>query len=454
MVILPPKNLLNIRLLRIYTLATSERLHYITGVIFQTILGIEYEIVLIADQSIITSESLNNVPVLLYGFHIEGFISIPDDALLFESGIRSQNTNLSISTIPKITFNGKEFPAYSIDFDIFSACFYLVTQYQHYHSYAFDEHGRHMDPKEPHPYKELQSQPIAEIYANHLFSKLIILYPALHQKPKVFDYKITFDIDSPYLHKHKSAIIALGSMFKNLMRLKWSTVSTQVKVMLGAQDPNDVFDYILEKVYKNKILFFFLISRHSKHDGRHTYKTKAYTSLIKKIAVSGIDIGIHPSYTSYMDSEMIQKEISMLEKITERKICASRMHFLKYRLPETFAYLSQSGITDDYTICPIHHTGFKSYMIRPYKWFDLSTNSISDLTLHPTLVMDRTLQKYMQLQPEQAWVEIKNIIDITRSYNGIFTILFHNDSLSETDAWRGWKMVFENTISYLAHKNQ
>ena len=66
--------------------------------------------------------------------------------------------------------------------------------------------------------------------------------------------------------------------------------------------------------------------------------------------------------------------------------------------------------------------------------------------------MDRSLQQYIHLSPEKALVEIKKIIDITFEFNGLFTILFHNDSLSETAEWKGWKMVFEKTMMYLSDK--
>ncbi len=454
MVILRPRNLLNIRLLRIYSLKNSQRLQYAAEIIFRTILGIDYEIIVVSEDSKMNLIETHGDPILLYGFKKDSYISIPDDGLLFENDILKKNANLSSGPIPKIYFNGHAFPEYSVDFDILSALFYMVTQYEYYHSNMYDEHGRHVKSKDSSDRDEWQSLPIAEIYANHVLQMLRSVYPTINQTVKEFEYKITFDIDNPFLYKHKSLAITLGSLIKKLLSLKWNSVAKHVWVLLGGEDPYDVFDYIIKRVPKDKILFFFLINRKTRHDSRHTHKTKEYADLIKKISESGIETGIHPSYSSYRDKEMIQEEISLLEKMSKVKVTNSRMHFLKYRLPDTFEYLNEAGISDDYTICPIHHTGYKSYMARPYKWFDLSKNMISRLTLHPTMVMDRGLQKYMQLNPDDAWLEIKSLIDLTRSYKGVFTILFHNDSLSETGEWKGWKMVFENTILYLSGKNQ
>jgi hypothetical protein len=66
--------------------------------------------------------------------------------------------------------------------------------------------------------------------------------------------------------------------------------------------------------------------------------------------------------------------------------------------------------------------------------------------------MDRSLQKYMGLSPEAAFEEIKSLIDTTYRYHGVFTILFHNSSLSEIEEWKGWKTIFTKTIEYLAIK--
>jgi len=438
-------------LLRIYSISDSPRLRYIVKIFFDTILGIDYGIVVVPED--FDTQKINaRDKVLLYGLFSPAFFSVPGEPLLFEEIINQQHPVIQTVEIPKLIFGNRGFSEYSIDFDIFSGAFYLITQYEYYQSLSFDPHGRY-DENSGIAYKNgFHNQPVIDIYAAYLWKALKTKYPDIRRKENNFDYKITFDIDTPYLYRCKSLFLSFGSLFKSIVKLKVQSALQQIKTLSGGKDPYDVYDYILERIPKDKLLFFFLINRNSTHDGRHTFKNKDYRRLIRKISQAGIEVGIHPSYNSFMNRDMIVSETRELEKIIEKQVDSSRMHFLKYRLPQTFDYLQQAGISDDYTLCPIHDTGFKTFISMPYCWFDLEQNSETSLKIHPTLAMDRSLEQYMHLSPMDALDKIKKLIDITYLHNGIFTILFHNNSLSETSEWKGWKMVFENTIMYLSAK--
>jgi len=419
--------------------------------LFEVILGAEYEIVIISNGSSATKVKSAGNPSLFYGINEPGMISIPDEGLLFEDDVREKEVRIEDGDIPKIRFSDRRTDGFSIDFDIFSSAFYLVTQYgYYYHSLSFDSHGRYNEQanKDILPY----GKPAVDMYAACLWELLKTRYPGIKRKENLFDYQITFDIDAPYLYRHKGLFLSLASLFKKVIKLKFLSAVQKIKALAGGKDPYDVYDYIIDRVPVQKLLFFFLINRKSPYDGWHTFKNKAYRKLIKKISRARIRVGIHPSYDSFMDRDMIKSETGELKKIIKKPVTSSRMHFLKYRLPHTFSYLQRAGIENDYTLCPINSTGFKSFISRSYYWYDLKRNQETNLMIHPTMIMDRTLQRYMRLTPAKALDEIKRMIDVTYSYNGLFTILFHNNSLSETGEWKGWKMVFENTILYLSAK--
>ncbi len=440
-------------MLSIYSLNNSPRLQYTAKILFEIILGVQYEITRISEGTDIQNSVNDEKQILIYGFALPDQISIPNDGLLFESDMRKQEVHFRNDGIPELFFTPHKHIGYTIDFDIFSSLFYLVTQYELYHSISFDQHGRYIEHSDSDQLQNLQKLPVAELYAEYIWQILISKYPQLKRRENKFDFRVSFDIDSPYLFIHKGLLLTAASLIRKIISFKIRNLSDHVKAIISNKDPYDVYDKILKSVQSDKLLFFFLINRKNPNDGRHTFKNKAYQALMQKISGPGISVGIHPSYSSYLDKDLIKAEKSKLENIINKSVFSSRMHFLKYRLPETFENLISAGITHDYTVCPIHHTGFKTYMMRPYPWFDLIQNTETDLILHPTMVMDRTLQQYMHLSPAEALEEIKSIIDICYYYQGEFTILFHNNSLSETDEWKGWKMVFENTIMYLSGKN-
>ena len=439
-------------MIRIISIKNSPRLQYTASVVFETILGIRYEILVAENKAEALRITADNHPFILYGYPSNSHFSIPAEALLFEDDIRKQAIEISHVGMPEIHFSEKNFEGYSFDFDLFSAVFYLVTQYENYLSKDVDEHGRYIENPEKLISDGFIKEPLVDIYAAVIRENLKKVYPSLQRIDPEFDYKITFDIDSPYLYKHKGPLLTFATLAKTILKLNINSFLEQIKVLSGSKDPYDVFDEIANMVPVHNLLFFFLLDRHSKYDTRYIYKNKAYRKLIKQISDAGIETGIHPSYTSYKNAEQIKSETKKLENIAGKAVTSSRMHFLKYSLPDTFNYLLQAGIMDDYTLCPIHYSGFKNHISRPFLWFDLSRNCETNLTIHPTMVMDRSLQKYMGLSPEAAFEEIKSLIDTTYRYHGVFTILFHNSSLSEIEEWKGWKTIFTKTIEYLAIK--
>jgi hypothetical protein len=428
----------------------------VASVIFETLLGVHFEIVVVNIHDFDYTKIIQaKTPVLFYGIPSPLLPSIPSHGLLFENGISDIKVSVADEEFPKLLFPSAPVNGYTIDFDLFSAAFYLLTSYFDYKTgngtnHSLDEHGRYNEKSNPLFSKGYHRQPLVDVYAQYLWQKIHFFFPQLTRKENVFDYRISFDIDSPYLFKNKSLLVTLGSLAKKTLRLQFVDLARQVKTQLGGRDPYDVFDYIVAKVPNEKLLFFFLLASHHANDTRITYKKKAYRALIKNISTAGIETGIHPSYTSFKNASKIAFETAQLQTIIGQPVQNARMHFLKYALPETFEYLIKSGIRNDYTLCPLYSTGFKNFISRPFLWFDITTNSATTLLLHPTMVMDRSLQKYMGLGPEQAWQEIKTVIDKTREYNGTFTILFHNSTLSETAEWKGWKSVFEKTADYLS----
>jgi hypothetical protein len=106
------------------------------------------------------------------------------------------------------------------------------------------------------------------------------------------------------------------------------------------------------------------------------------------------------------------------------------------------------GIREDYTLGWSSQTGFRAGISRPFNFYDLVAEHETHLKLVPFAAMDRTLKDYMNLTPNQSILELKQLIDITKSVGGEFVMVWHNDSLSEKGEWKGWKTIFEQALNY------
>jgi hypothetical protein len=68
--------------------------------------------------------------------------------------------------------------------------------------------------------------------------------------------------------------------------------------------------------------------------------------------------------------------------------------------------------------------------------------------------MDVTMQQYLHLDSGQALEKIRSLIHKVKSVQGVFMVIWHNESLSERKPWTGWRSVFEGMIREgVKHRN-
>lgn len=421
-----------------------NRIIYTLSIIFETIFKLPHKIIYLPCNELNTK-----IFTLNYSeYTIENTLKIPNQGLLtqvdkhtsfFLDTSKSFEENWGIS--PSISDAANIFP-----FDIFSAVFYLVSDYEKYSLSFFDFHLRYDEICYPSHQMKLYEQPTVHI----LCEKLLTYFPKNLQeavkKHRKYDYEITFDIDNPWKHKHKHFAIQLAGFVKDVLRCNKANLSERWNIIKGRKDVNDTFDTIMAICPPQKTRFFCLIDRHSGYDTRFTYQHAIFRSFIQRLYHQGYAIGIHPSYTSFDSPEKIHFETSKLSQIVNISIKSSRQHFLRYRLPNTFNYLIAAGITDDYTLCLRNNIGFPCGMSVPFTWYDVEKEEITTLTLHPTLVMDRALQQYMKLTPQKALEKVVDLIYDVKNIGGKMTIVLHNESLSEAAEWRGWSDCLKKII--------
>ncbi|MBC7426005.1 MAG: polysaccharide deacetylase family protein, partial [Bacteroidia bacterium] len=158
------------------------------------------------------------------------------------------------------------------------------------------------------------------------------------------------------------------------------------------------------------------------------------------------EVGVHPGYDS-VEKEELKSEIKILANITGKEIISGRQHFLKFRLPETYESLYAAGIRKEYSMGYSDETGFRAGIAFPFNWFNLEKEIETDLEIIPFCIMDVALQHFQNLNPEEAIQHSLEIKKAVNDCNGFFSFVFHNESLSETNQWVGWRPVFEFLLS-------
>ncbi len=415
--------------------SVTNRLDYVCNVLFKHILKWEYKIQLLSDKT-----SITGIVVNYSQNQIKDSIQIIPSGLLDESSVRELKITIGEFEGLKTLFHSDYG---NIPFDIFSASFYLLSRYEEYLPFEPDLHGR-FSAKQSITFKNgFHNMPIVELWAKLLAKQLKIEYPLEKTEPI-----ITIDIDYAWRYKNRGFFYKTGGLLKSLLLFNFKDVQTRLKVFLNkVEDPFYTYDYLsaISELHNAKLYFFLLMGKNSKEDTGFSDKNKAFQKLIQSLNARH-NIGIHPSYASFSEPALFKQEYEKLQNIVGRPIENNRQHYLLLKFPETYKKLLESNVEQDFSMGWHDLPGFRAGISRPFPYYNLETEGTTNLTIHPFATMDRTLSDYLGLKPEQALEEIIKLKQHVDSVGGQFSMIWHNDSVSEFGEWKGWRKVFEASI--------
>jgi len=389
----------------------------------------------------------SNHPKINYSHtKINDEIYIKPHKLLFETGIYKQNILVSKWKDYNIFFQSND--QSSLDFDPFAAGFYLVSRYEEYLPFNRDKYGR-FEAIESLAYKNnFLNVPVVNEWAFLLASLVQEKYPNFNFPARSFSYISTIDIDSAYQYLHKGFFRTFGATVKTLLCLNLKEINNRYRVLNHSRkDPFDTYDYfdIIHQKYNINSIYFFHVGKYGKYDKSISIKNSSYQSLIKNKAESS-EVGIHSSYGSACSLKKLEKEIKIFSTILNKKIYKNRQHYLKLSFPATYSNLIRHNINEDYSMGYASELGFRAGICTSYIFYDLQLEKETGLKVVPFQIMDGTLNYYLKLRPEEAVIKIENMVNQVKKVNGTFVSIWHNESVSNQEIWKGWKWVYEEML--------
>jgi peptidoglycan/xylan/chitin deacetylase (PgdA/CDA1 family) len=254
---------------------------------------------------------------------------------------------------------------------------------------------------------------------------------------KKFALCLTHDIDKAY--------ISTGRKLLNLLRgrLGGRSVGECVGDLLSNSMLNCNFDDImrLEEGYGAKSTFFFLALRQGEKD--YNYDVESLQEYTSSILDRGFEVGLHGGWNAYNDRDVIAREKGRLEKALNRKVEGYRNHYLLFDTRTTWKLLEAEGFTYDSTLGYADAIGYRNGLCHPFNPYDTEADKALGIIEMPIAAMDRTLETYNNLKPEEAWERIKSVIDASERYGGVATIIWHNVFM-----WGDWGKLYEKILSY------
>lgn len=427
----------------IYTEKFSNRLSYVSELLLGSLIGLPYQ--LTTDKNYFNESA---APKINYSFeNFDDAVTIHPAGLMTESGIRNIDPVYRLWGTQPVLFLTNENS--SFPFDIFSAAFFMVTRYEEYLPFKADEHGRFSSDQSVAGKNNFVDEPVVQQWAQLLFKALQKESPYITPRQQRFSMEVTIDVDVAYAFLYRNISRFSFATARDLISLRLKSFANRLLVSAKTKsDPFNTYNYI-EQIHMNydlSVNIFYLAGDYGHYDRNIPVKEPAIKALIADLGYK-FDLGLHPSYRAADNFDILKDELERLSVYSGCQITRSRQHFLRLTFPRTYHWLMKLGITHDYSMGYHDKPGFRAGIAAPYFFYDLLTETKTNLTIHPFAYMERTLKDRLKLDPDMALLKIVDLMKKVNAVNGTFGSIWHNDSLSNYGEWKRWRYVYEVMLS-------
>jgi len=350
---------------------------------------------------------------------------------------------------------------YTIHYDIFGLTYWMLSRQEEVGRTDLDEHGR-FPATSSHAYKYgYLDRPIVDEWFDILRQVIKRLWPDLHLEERKFSMRVSHDVDNPtrygFLSFKKSIRIIASDVLKRrdyLGPVKALWIRLNTKKYLHPADPSNTFDWIMDVSERNGLTsaFYFICGRTDPaKDGDYQLEHSAIRSLMRRIHERGHEIGLHPSYATYLTPQTIVAEAEHLKRICSEEGINSqywggRMHYLRWKTPDTLYGWEMAEMSYDSTLGYADMPGFRCGTCYEYPAIDPVKGKMLNLRIRPLIAMECTIiaKRYMGLGTGDASYEkFIQLKEACRSVKGCFTLLWHNSGLDTHESKELYESIIE-----------
>lgn len=273
---------------------------------------------------------------------------------------------------------------------------------------------------------------------------------------KDFAVCLTHDVDRIKkwtVRRILSQFVSSGmSLFKLEIKQSVNKLTSAIKSVL--KDPYWTFEEILiaEEKYGFKSSFYFCANGNHELDPKYNVNSKKIMRLISDIYKKGCEVGLHGSFDSYNDYELLSKEKRVMEKSTGIEINGIRQHYLRFKYPNTWRLQEKIGFKYDTTLGYADKLGFRAGTAFPFYPFDLQKNRVINVLEIQLTIMDATFKWYLKVTSKDAFIQIKKLLETVEKTRGVAVLLWHTNVFGNEDN-PGWGEVYYKILEYLAGQN-
>ena len=160
------------------------------------------------------------------------------------------------------------------------------------------------------------------------------------------------------------------------------------------------------------------------------------------------EVGLHGGCDSFDDAGQMIKEKQMLENVLRGKTAGVRQHLLRINVPETWRYQQKASFDYDTSFGYNQLVGFRAGTCFPFTPWDSKDEKKFSILEIPLVVQDNALlgENNMSCLSEKALGKCTKLLDVTHSYNGVITLLWHACVSKETRPY--WIDAYRKVLEY------
>jgi hypothetical protein len=358
---------------------------------------------------------------------------------------------LSDGSYTRVTTEGLQ-----LGVDVFGSVFFLLSRYEELATPVRDTRDRATAAGTLAGRAGLLDRPLADEYAELLWSALRSLWPQLTRPARAYRLLVSHDVDRPFFTR--------GGLRDTLRRAAWDVQRRDPRMAalrlvshrfsanhVSPIDPHDTFDFLMRESEARGLrsAFYFMTRRSARvEDADYDLTHPWIRRLITKIGQRGHELGLHPSYDSYLDAALLAREARDLMDTApslgvRQEAWGGRQHYLRFRVPETWQAWQDAGLAYDSSSSFSEQVGFRSGTCREHAVFNLKTRQALSLRERPLVFMEASLHDQLESDPGLVLAEAARLSTRCRRMAGSFTLLWHNSNLHTPALKRLYREVLD-----------
>jgi hypothetical protein len=155
---------------------------------------------------------------------------------------------------------------------------------------------------------------------------------------------------------------------------------------------------------------------------------------MRRIHDRGHEIGLHPSYGTFLKPELLKQEAGRLKHVCaeegiDQATWGGRMHYLRWEQPTTLYAWANAGMSYDSTLGYAERPGFRCGTCHEYPAFDPLAKRGLPIRIRPLIIMECSViaDRYLALGiGQQAKTKFLQLKKRCLNVGGSYTVLWHN----------------------------